>query len=111
MSTYTFDPRHLLLTRYDEGCNYKFHEPLSDRFGHRHFTQLTWNGSKKLGVGIAYGQVKNLQCLYFVARYRPRGNTGAKLDYVKNVRKGVFDSSFCKPVPNHLSKQEVVLKD
>lgn len=103
--------RQIMKRWYDEGCNYKFREPLSDRFGHRHFTQLTWNGSKKLGVGVAYGRVKNLQCLYFVARYRPRGNTGAKLDYVKNVRKGVFDSSFCKPVPNHLSKQEVVLKD
>jgi len=103
--------RQIMKRWYDEGCNYKFHEPLSDRFGHRHFTQLTWNGSQKLGVGIAYGRVKNLQCLYFVARYRPRGNTGAKLDYEKNVRKGVFDSSFCKPIANHLSKQEVVLKD
>jgi len=103
--------RQIMKRWYDEGCNYKFLEPLTDRFSHRHFTQLTWNGSQKLGVGIAYGRVKNLQCLYFVARYRPRGNTGAKLDYLKNVRKGVFDSSFCKPIPNHMSKQEVVLKD
>lgn len=100
-----------MFVRYDEGCRYNFQAPPSDKYSYRHFTQLAWNGSKNIGVGIAYGQVNNLQCLYFVARYRPRGNMGAMLNYVNNVRKGVFDSSFCKPVANQLSKQEVVLKN
>ena len=101
----------LCLARYDEGCKYNFQTPPSDSYSYRHFTQMTWQGSRKLGVGISYGKVNNLQCLYYVARYRPRGNMGNKFVYENNVRKGVFDSSFCKPIPNELSNQEVVLKD
>lgn len=72
---------------------------------------MTWQGSRSLGVGISYGNVNNLQCLYYVARYRPRGNTGNALLYAHNVRKGTFDSSFCKPVPSQLLAQEAVLKN
>lgn len=95
--------------RYDEGCKYNFKTPPSDKYSYRHFTQMTWQGSRSLGVGISYGKVNNLQCLYYVARYRPRGNLGNALLYAHNVRKGAFDSSFCKPVPSQ--PQEAVLKN
>lgn len=71
---------------------------------------MTWRGSRKLGVGISFGKVNNLQCIYYVARYRPRGNKGNMFAYLGNVKKGVFDKLFCKPVQNNLLSQEVVLK-
>lgn len=101
---------HISYFRYDEGCKYNFNRPQSDRYNYRHFTQMTWQGTRRLGVGISYGKVKNLQCLYFVARYSPRGNNGDTFTYSDNVKKGVFDPSFCKPVPNQPASQEVVLK-
>jgi len=102
--------RQIMKRWYDEGCKYNFNRPQSDRYNYRHFTQLTWQGTRRLGVGISYGKVKNLQCLYFVARYSPRGNNGDTFTYSDNVKKGVFDPSFCKPVPNQPASQEVVLK-
>lgn len=103
--------RQIMKRWYDEGCQYNFQAPSTDRYSFRHFTQMTWNGSRRLGVGITYGKINNLHCLYFVARYRPRGNLGNKLIYINNVKKGVFDSSFCRPIANQSPNQEVILKE
>lgn len=97
--------------RYDEGCKYNFQTPPTDKYASRHFTQMIWQGSRRIGVGISYGKVNNLQCLYYVARYRPRGNISRMLSYLDNVKKGVFDKFFCRPVNNVVSNPEVVLKD
>ncbi|XP_022791753.1 probable pathogenesis-related protein ARB_02861 isoform X2 [Stylophora pistillata] len=103
--------RQIMKRWYDEGCQYNFQAPPTDKYSFRHFTQMTWNGSRRLGVGITYGKINNLHCLYFVARYRPRGNLGNKLIYINNVKKGVFDSSFCRPIVNQVPNQEVILKE
>lgn len=59
-----------------------------------------WNGSRRLGVGIIYGKINNLYCLYFVVCYRFCGNLGNKFIYINNVKKGVFDLFFCRLIVN-----------
>ena len=91
---------------------YNFTDPSSEKNEKRHFTQMTWAESKHLGVGVAYGQVKNLQCIYFVARYSPPGNKGTKHTYLHNVKQGVFDMALCQPAAEYqFPKQEVLLRD
>ncbi|CAF1513679.1 unnamed protein product [Rotaria sordida] len=56
---------------YDEIKDYNYNKP-GFKKGIGHFTQVVWNGSTHLGVGIAFG---NHGCNAFVvANYSPPGN-------------------------------------
>ena len=50
-----------------------------------HFTQVVWNGSTKLGVGVAHGTSQGMKCTYAVARYTPPENYHGQ--YLENVGK------------------------
>ena len=62
--------------------------------GTLHFTQVVWEGSKELGIGMATGKKGGMTCTYVVARYRPAGNFAGQ--YRKNVPKGSFTGNVCK---------------
>ena len=80
--------------RYEEACQYNFDEPdLSSIKAIAHFTQLVWNGTSELGVGVAESEKAGKHCVYVVARYKPKGNIKDKEQFRVNVKKGVFDPS------------------
>ena len=58
---------------YSEIKNYDYGNPgFSQKTGH--FTQLIWNGSKKVGLGLGVSKHKGLNAFYCVAQYQPAGN-------------------------------------
>ena len=64
---------------YNEIKQYNYQNPGYDSVT-GHFSQVVWDTSKKLGVGIAY--LKNKKKTIIVARYTPAGNSG---DYKVHV--------------------------
>jgi hypothetical protein len=52
-----------------------------------HFTQLLWNGSKKIGVGFAVKKDGDAYKYYCVAHYQPPGNVIGY--FADNVKKGM----------------------
>ena len=64
---------------YDEIKNYNYKNPGYDSET-GHFSQLIWDTTKKLGVGVAY--VPSSKRTYIVARYYPAGNA---MDYKVHV--------------------------
>jgi glioma pathogenesis-related protein 2 len=69
---------------YNEVSLFNFENPdFEEKTGH--FTQLVWNGSKKLGTGFAIGQVDEFAAYYCVAHYFPPGNVIGR--FRKNVNR------------------------
>lgn len=62
-----------------------------------HFTQLVWNGTNQLGIGVVESELAGKYCVIVVARYKPRGNIKDKEQFKTNVKRGVFDPAIdCK---------------
>ena len=79
-------------------CSYTFGLD-GPQSGTSHFTALVWKNSTQLGIGKAERNEDGRKCIYFVARYRPPGNMDmGNKEYIKNVEKGSFDSSYCSGV-------------
>ena len=88
---------YLKLARYEEACQYSFEEPDLLTKGSARFTQLVWNGSEQLGIGVAERELDGKYCVFVIARYKPKGNINDKQQYKINVKRGVFDPSIdCK---------------
>ena len=69
---------------FDERCPLYWISDLILSYGeHIVCQQLVWKASRELGVGTA---ISKKYGLITVARYRPRGNTGASEQYKKNVQ-------------------------
>lgn len=79
------------LVRYGEACLYNFEDPDPMSKKTARFTQLVWNGSNQLGIGIAEKELTGKYCVFVVARYKPQGNINDKEQFKINVKKGVFD--------------------
>lgn len=63
---------------FNEVANYSYRNAMfSSSTGH--FTQIVWNNSKYLGIGVA----RSSQGVYVCANYDPRGNV--KGQFVQNV--------------------------
>ena len=58
-----------------------------------HFTQLVWEASTELGIGMSKGRVGRYTCVFVVGRYRKKGNWHGA--FQKNVPKGSFTRSIC----------------
>lgn len=58
-----------------------------------HFTQLVWEASTELGIGMSEGRVGEYTCVFVVGRYRKKGNSHGA--FQKNVPKGSFTRSIC----------------
>lgn len=80
--------------RYEEVCTHRYTFGNSAPSGTLHFTQVVWDGSKELGIGMATGKKGSMTCTYVVGRYRPAGNYAAQ--YQKNVPRGSFNTGICK---------------
>ena len=52
-----------------------------------HFTQLLWNGSKRIGVGLAVKKEGDIYKYYCVAHYQPAGNVIG--NFAENVKKPI----------------------
>lgn len=77
---------YLKPARYEEACQYNFAEPDLLTKGSARFTQLVWNGSKQLGIGVAERKLDGKYCVFVVARYKPKGNVNDKQQYKINVK-------------------------
>ena len=78
--SYTF------LLRYDEVCAHKYDFKRDVQPSTLHFTQLLWNASTSLGIGMATSINNGMYCTYFVAQYKPKGNIiGHFAENVKRV--------------------------
>lgn len=87
-----FKNKNLLLSfRYAEVCRYNFEDPDPASKETAHFSQLVWNASNELGIGVAQKDVNDEHCWFIVARYRPQGNKDGKEEFKRNVKKGTFD--------------------
>ncbi|XP_078365295.1 uncharacterized protein LOC144649636 [Oculina patagonica] len=80
-------------TWYEEACLYNFEEPDLSSKATAHFTQLVWNGTNQLGIGVAESESAGKHCVFVVARYKPKGNIKDKEQFKINVKRGVFDPS------------------
>jgi hypothetical protein len=80
---------------YDEIEDYNFEDPRASKVGKMvgHFTQLVWNASRQLGVGVYEHNLKTV----VVALYTPRGNIYVKYspDPYQLYKKNVLSSSSC----------------
>ena len=85
---------YIYLIRYEEVCTHQYTFGNSAPSGTLHFTQVVWEGTKELGIGMATGTKDGMNCTYVVGRYRPAGNFAGQ--YEKNVLKGSFDPNVCK---------------
>ena len=74
---------------YEGASSYDFdHGDFSQETGS--FTQLAWKSSRRLGIGIAYGN--NRRTAYVVARYLPAGNVLGQ--FKKNILSTECQSNF-----------------
>jgi len=70
---------------YDEIHNYNWHTGQSNGGMIGHFTQMVWDNSHKLGVGMAY-EARTKEC-YVVAQYVPAGNyRGRNKEHVQPLK-------------------------
>merc|ERR1712130_407651 len=70
---------------YDEIHNYNWNTGESNGGMIGHFTQMVWDNSQKLGVGMAYDQ--NTKECYVVAQYVPAGNyRGRNMEHVHPLK-------------------------
>jgi len=70
---------------YDEIHNYNWHTGQSNGGMIGHFTQMVWDDSHKLGVGMAY-EARTKEC-YVVAQYVPAGNyRGRNKEHVQHLK-------------------------
>ena len=57
--------------------------------------QVIWKNSTEFGIGKAEGKKNGRRYTYIVARYKP----AITYDTLKNVLKGKFNPSYCRPKP------------
>ncbi len=67
---------------YSEVSSYNFSQPLLT-MGKGQFTQIVWEASTELGIGIAVAERGPDLCFYLVANYSPAGNN--KYRFIDNV--------------------------
>ena len=95
---------YTFLVRYEEVCTNQYTFGNSPPSGTLHFTQVVWEGTKELGIGMATGTKDGMNCTYVVGRYRPAGNFAGQ--YEKNVLKGSFDQNVCKKLESIVKEIE-----
>ena len=76
--------REMIQRWYNEIKNYDFDKGTSKspKTSYKHFSQIVWANTAELGVGTA---ISNKYGFITVARYKPMGNEGGVVEFIKNV--------------------------
>ncbi|XP_057336425.1 uncharacterized protein LOC130674985 [Microplitis mediator] len=94
-------PEEVVKSWYNEIKFYKFDEPSADNLTEvGHFTQLVWNNTETMGLGIGISESKKI---YIVCNYNPPGNI--KGQFKDNVRRAKNHTE--RPETNNNSRASV----